>query len=138
MISAYNTSEQTVVENGNLLFSTNRILTGCTVTHEPGTATFSLNRPGYYFVSFMGDAAATAADPGVIAVQLLSNTTEVPGALSSSNSTGAADTQSLSFSTIVRVTPTCCPMTTPVTLTLQNTGVEAVFSNVNFTVTKLC
>ena len=52
MISTYNAAAQTVAVDGAFVFDTNRIVTGCTVGHTPGTTTFTLNKPGYYYVTF--------------------------------------------------------------------------------------
>ena len=52
MISAYNAATQTVANGAAYVFDTNRVVTGCTVGHTAGTTTFTLNKPGYYYVSF--------------------------------------------------------------------------------------
>ena len=57
MISSYNISTQDVLTNGIVSFSTDRILTGCTATRDGNT--FQLNKPGYYYITFNADAAAT-------------------------------------------------------------------------------
>jgi hypothetical protein len=57
MISSYNISTQAVVTDGLLAFTTDRILTGCTATRNGST--FQLNKPGYYYITFNADAAAT-------------------------------------------------------------------------------
>ena len=45
MLYTYNTTSQSVAVNGNVLFSTNGIITGSTATHSAGTAEISLNKP---------------------------------------------------------------------------------------------
>ena len=137
MINSYTSTNQTIGVNENLSFSTNRVLTGCTVTHAAGTDTFSLNKPGYYYVSFNGDAVMSEA-AGEITVQLLNNGVVVPGAEASTYSSAATDVVNLGFSTIVKVLPTCPCVESAGVLTLQNEGIEAIFSNVNVTITKLC
>ena len=52
MISTFNSTTQTVAVDGAYVFDTNRIVTGCTVSHTPGTSTLILRKPGYYYVTF--------------------------------------------------------------------------------------
>lgn len=137
MISSYNITEQAVATGGLLTFTTNRILTGCTVTHAEGTTSFQLNKPGYYYVSFNGIAAPTTAAGDVI-VQLLSNTSPVPGAIATFSSTATTDLGNLSFATIIKVLPSCCAIDNTTTLTLTNSGVDSTYNNVNLSITKLC
>lgn len=137
MISSYNSATQDVLTDGLLAFSTNRILTGCTVTHNENSTTFRLNKPGYYYVSFNG-TAATAETAGVITVELQNNGVSVPGAEASSYSAAATNIVNLAFSTIVKVPPGCGCVDNSVALTFLNAGVEANYENVNVNITKLC
>ena len=137
MISSYNSALQTLDTNENLVFSTNRVLTGCTVTHNEGSEHFRLNKPGYYFVSFNGDVA-TFETAGNVVVSLLNNGVVVPGASATSYSAASTDVQNLDFSTIIRVAPSCHCVDNSAVLTIQNTGIEASYVNVNVVITKLC
>ena len=135
MISSYNNSSQEVAINGLLTFSTDRILTGCTATRNGQT--FQLNKPGYYYVTFNADGAATTA-VGDIVVVLQNNGVAVPGAIATFTTTVADDATNLAFSTIIRVPPSCCAVDNTANLTLVNTGVATTFTNVNINITKLC
>ena len=135
MISSYNNTSQDVAINGLLTFTTDRILTGCTATRNGQT--FQLNKPGYYYVTFNADGAATTA-VGDIVVVLQNNGVAVPGAIATFTTTVADDATNLAFSTIVRVPPSCCAVDNTANLTLVNTGVAATFTNVNINITKLC
>ena len=135
MISSYNITAQDVVVNGLLTFTTDRILTGCTVTRNGQT--FQLNKSGYYYVTFNADGAATTA-VGDIIVVLQNNGVTVPGAIATFTTTVADDATNLAFSTIIRVPPSCCAVDNTANLTLVNTGVAATFTNVNINITKLC
>ena len=135
MISSYNNSSQEVAINGLLTFSTDRILTGCTATRNGQT--FQLNKPGYYYVTFNADGAATTA-VGDIVVVLQNNGVAVPGAIATFTTTVADDATNLAFSTIIRVLPSCCAVDNTANLTLVNTGVAATYTNVNINITKLC
>ena len=135
MISSYNNTSQEVAINGLLTFTTDRILTGCTATRNGHT--FQLNKPGYYYVTFNADGAATTA-VGDIVVVLQNNGVAVPGAIATFTTTVADDATNLAFSTIIRVPPSCCAVDNTANLTLVNTGVAATFTNVNINITKLC
>lgn len=135
MISSYNITAQDVAVNGLLTFSTDRILTGCTATRNGQT--FQLNKPGYYYVTFNADGAATTA-AGDIVVALQSNGVAVPGAIATFTVAAADDAVNLAFSTIIKVPPSCCAVDNAVSLTLVNTGVAATYTNVNINITKLC
>jgi hypothetical protein len=135
MISSYNNTSQDVAINGLLTFTTDRILTGCTATRNGQT--FQLNKPGYYYVTFNADGAATTA-VGDIVVVLQNNGVAVPGAIATFTTTVADDATNLAFSTIVRVPPSCCAVDNTANLTLVNTGVATTYTNVNINITKLC
>ena len=83
MISSYNNSSQEVAINGLLTFTTDRILTGCTATRNGQT--FQLNKPGYYYVTFNADGAATTAVGDIVVVKYdgeISASNEITGAYS--------------------------------------------------------
>ena len=135
MISSYNVTAQEVAINGLLTFSTDRILTGCTATRNGQT--FQLNKPGYYYVTFNADGAATTA-AGDVVVVLQNNGVAVPGAIATQTVAAADDAVNLAFSTIIRVPPSCCAVDNTANLTLVNTGVASTYTNVNINITKLC
>ena len=135
MISSYNITTQEVAANGLLTFSTDRILTGCTATRNGQT--FQLNKPGYYYVTFNADGAATTA-AGDIVVVLQNNGIAVPGAIATQTVAAADDAVNLAFATIIRVLPSCCAVDNTANLTLVNTGVATTYTNVNINITKLC
>ena len=135
MISSYNTTSQAIATNGLLNFTTDRILTGCTVTRDGQT--FQLNKPGYYYVTFNAVAAATIT-VGELTVELYNNGVAVPGAEASYTTTTAGDNSNYAFSTIIRVLPSCCVVNNTARLTVVNTGVDATYTNVNINITKLC
>lgn len=136
MISSYTNISQTIQPNTTINFNTNRISTGCTVQHNEGTPTFTLAKQGYYYITF--NAVATAATAGEITVQLINGSEVIPGATSSVTLAAADDVISLGFASIVKVPPSCCAIDNTAKLTVQNTGIEATFTNVNINITKLC
>lgn len=135
MINSYSLVSQAVAVDGTLNFDTTRVLTGCTVKHADGTPTFTLTKPGYYFVTFDGVITGTTA--GIVTVELLNGTDAVPAALAST--TIAADAvDTLNFSTIIRVLPSCPSIDNTTKLSVANTGVATTFTIANINITKLC
>ena len=135
MINSYSTTSRTIAAEGVITFDANRIITGCTVIHTEGTPSFKLNNSGYYFVNFNCDVSGATGD---VTVQLLTNGIAVPGAEGPTTLTAATDTANLSFSTIIKVLPSCSAIDNLQTLTFNNAGLEATFTNVNVVITKLC
>jgi hypothetical protein len=135
MINSYSLISQAVAADGTLNFDTTRVLTGCTVKHADGTPTFTLTKPGYYFVTFDGVITGTTA--GIVTVELLNGADAVPAALAST--TVAADAvETLNFATIVRVLPSCPSIDNTTKLSVANTGVATTFTSANINITKLC
>lgn len=135
MINSYTNISQAVAADSTINFDTTRILTGCTVIHADGTPTFTLTKPGYYFVTFNGVVTGTTA--GTVTAELLNGAVAVPGAISSA-SVAVGDITTLSFATIVRVLPSCPSIDNTTKLTVLNSGVDTTYDNVNINITKLC
>lgn len=136
MINAYNSTTQTVDTGAAYVFDTNRIVTGCTVGHTPGTSTFTLTKPGFYYVSF--NTTFTTADTGDTTVELHSNGFVVPGATSTETIVTAGNVKTITFSTIVKVLPSCCSIDNTVSLTFVATGIAMEATTANVNITKLC
>ena len=136
MISSYNSTTQTVDSGAAYVFDTNRIVTGCTVGHVAGTSTFTLNKPGYYYVTF--NTTFTTDATGEATVELQNGGILVPGATGTETIATAGATTSISFATIIKVLPSCPAVNNTATLTFVSTGIalDASVSNVN--ITKLC
>jgi hypothetical protein len=135
MINSYSLISQAVAADGTLNFDTTRVLTGCTVKHADGTPTFTLTKPGYYFVTFDGVITGTTA--GIVTVELLNGADAVPAALASTT-VAADEVATLNFTTIVRVLPSCPSIDNTTKLTVANTGVATTFTSANINITKLC
>ena len=135
MINSYSTLSQAVAVDGTLNFDTTRVLTGCTVKHVDGTPTFTLTKPGYYYVTFNADVLGTAA--GDVTAELLNGSVAIPGA-TSTTTIAVGDTASIAFATIVKVLPSCAAIDNTTTLTILNTGVAVTYTNANINITKLC
>lgn len=135
MINSYSIISQAIAADGTLNFDTTRVLTGCTVKHADGTPTFTLTKPGYYFVNFDGVITGTTA--GTVTVELLNGATPVPGA-TASTSVAVDDIDTLNFATIIRVLPSCPSIDNTTKLSILNAGVGVTFTNANIVITKLC
>ena len=136
MISTYNSTTQTVEVDGAYVFDTNRIATGCTVGHVPGTTTFTLTKPGYYYVTF--NTTFTTADTGIATVELKNGGITVPGAIGAETVTTAGDTKSIAFATIIKVLPSCPAIDNTTTLTFVATTLELEATTATVNITKLC
>jgi hypothetical protein len=134
MISSYNITTQNVAVDGLLTFTTDRILTGCTVTRNGPI--FQLNKPGYYYVTFNANGSVTSVAD--VTIELQNNGIAVPGATATITPAAVGNTMNFAFATIIKVPPTCCAVDNTANLTLVNTGVAAIFTNVNINITKLC
>ena len=135
MINSYTITNQSVAVDDTLNFNVTRILTGCTVKHVDGSASFTLTKPGYYYVTFNADVLGTAA--GDVTAELINGSVAVPGA-TATTTIAIGETESIAFATIVRVLPSCAAIDNTTTLTILNTGVEVTYTNANINITKLC
>ena len=134
MISSYNITTQNVAVDGLLTFTTDRILTGCRVSRN-GPA-FQLNEAGYYCGAFSASGCATSVAD--VTIELQKNGIAVPGAIATITPAAVGNTMNFAFATIIKVPPSCCAVDNTANLTLVNTGVAAIFTNVNINITKLC
>lgn len=137
MIDSYSNTSQAVGAGSNISFAINSVQTGCTATHNEGSTTFSLNKPGFYFVTFNGTGAITGATAGNIIVSMFNNGTIVPGATASVASSSTTDIRSLSFSKLIQVKPSCRAVNSSTSLTFNNAGLATTFTNVNVVITKI-
>lgn len=136
MISSYNATTQNVAVGAPYVFNTNRIVTGCTVGHTPGTSTFILTKPGYYYVTF--NTTFTTATAGDVVIELQNNGIAVPGANGAETITTAGDTKSISFATIIKVAPSCAMVSNIASLAFVVTGIALDATTANVNITKLC
>nr|DAJ99928.1 MAG TPA: BclA protein [Caudoviricetes sp.] len=132
---AYTQTSQNVLTNGDINFS-NAYNTGCSIRFVPGSTQVNIKTPGLYYVTFNGYGAESET-AGNITVQMSRNGVLVPGAIASANSSAVTGLESLSFSTIVRVSPSCSCVDNNTTLTFVNTGVNTTFANTAITIVRV-
>ena len=135
MINSYTITNQIVATDDTLNFNVTKVLTGCTVKHAEGSPSFTLTKPGYYYVTFNADVLGT--DAGDVTAELINGSVAVPGA-TATTTIAVGDTVSIAFATIVRVLPSCAAIDNTTTLTVLNSGVGATYTNANINITKLC
>lgn len=136
VLDTYTLTDTAVAANGLLPLEQNQLLIGCAITHTPGSTTIILNEPGLYLVNFDADGYATG-ETGSFTVQLYNNGVAVPSAVSTSSSTSSTDAETIGFSTIIQVKPSCCAIDNTANLTFVNTGVASTYTTINVNVIKL-
>ena len=135
MINSYTITSQPIAVDDTLNFNVSRILTGCTVKHVDGSPSFTLTKPGYYYITFNADVLGTAA--GDVTAELINGSVAVPGA-TATTTIAVGEAANISFATIVRVLPSCAAIDNTTILTVLNSGVAATYTNANINITKLC
>ena len=96
-------SKNITATSGNaIVFNTNKILTGKTVSHNAGSSSIVVHSPGYYEVNL--DLSASTADAGLATIQLYADGVAIPDAVIIVNLAANSNVDS-SFSTIIRATP---------------------------------
>lgn len=133
-VKTVNANSTSVLANGTVPIGTT-FITGyarSAITVSGNTVTINDNCTNGYLVTVK--AVFTAPVAGLVTLQVVQNGAAVTGGIASATvTTAATEVNTLSFTTIVKSTP----CTTADVLTLQNTGVEATFTNVEFDVIKL-
>jgi hypothetical protein len=139
-LTAVSTVSQTVNTNSPVVYNTSENSNPCVISYSNGSSTITLKRAGKYLIGFTGTATTVATAGGTVTMHLYANGTEVNGFEASQSAT--ADTVIMNLSQtpfMIRVNPNCCAITdnVPVSITIQNDGTPATFTNANITVTKL-
>ena len=136
MINSYNASTQTLNANEAVAFTTDRIRTGCTAIRSAEGNSFTLTRPGYYYVAVNADASTSDA-AGNVVLELYQNGSAVLGAKATNYSAAAVNINNLAFSTIIQVRPTCCAVMNATNISVVNTGIASTVTNANIVITKI-
>ena len=135
MVYTFTVTEQALDTNEAIPFLTDGVTYGSCTCHLPWTTTIQLKHTGLYFVTFNATLSTTETE-GSLSAQLQVNGVDYPGALASS---GVTESNSLSFSALVKVLPNCCavPDNLPASITVVNTGVDAIYTNAALTIIKV-
>lgn len=136
VLDTYTLTDSTVGANGILPLEQNYLLTGCAITHIPGANTITLGEPGCYLINFNAEGS-TSGGTGAFTTELFLNGVAVPGAEATSGSTSTGNVETLSFSKLIQVKPSCCAIDNTANLTFVNTGVASIYTTINVNVVKL-
>lgn len=128
---------RTVQENTSIVFDNKTIQTGCTVTANEPTNTVTLRREGIYSVQFNAIISNTTSSSEFIGINMERDGVDVPEAQTGAASSSTSDVDAVSFSTLVRVRPSCCSVDNTTRLQFKVTGSDALVYFANVVVTKL-
>jgi len=135
-LDTYTNTSQTLTTGSPLVFNTNRIRAGRSISHQAGSSTINLNKPGIYEIHFNGDATESGT-AGIVAIQLYVNGVLQPSSIAAEDSTATTDTVNIAFDTAVCVTPNCCTCGNSVSLTFVDVGVDAIFNNAEVVIERI-
>ena len=103
-----------------------------------GTANIIFNKCGLYRVTVT--ASAVAGEAGDVSVQLYQDGVAIPNALSTVTAADTTNSRTISIEKLIQVSKnnvSCCPCSSPSTVSVMNVGVEATFDPINVTVVKI-
>jgi hypothetical protein len=123
-----------LVEDGEAItFDTATIKTCSCASVDTPTNTIHLNKEGIYQISFNAIIANSASSSDVINVSMYNKGVEVQQALAGVASSSSDDVENISFSTILRVRPSCemIDNTTDLQFILSGTDALVYFANVD-------
>lgn len=103
-LSAYSVADQTVAAGDFIEFDINRVHTGCSIKHCPGSTVITLAGAGLYSGAF--NANFTALASGATTFQLYRNGVAVPGAVAEHQATANVPI-AVAFPILELVRPSC-------------------------------
>lgn len=110
-----------------LIFNTNQVQAGTSITHTAGTGVFSIVRSGIYQILYSVTATDAAAHK-TVTVELQNTGVSIPGSRTSGSTPMSTGTASLSASIILNVTGTASISLVPVTAdsTFTNASIQLI------------
>lgn len=110
-----------------LIFNTNQVQAGTSITHTAGTGVFSIIRSGIYQILYSVTATDAAAHK-TVTVELRNTGVSIPGSRTSGSTPMSTGTASLSASIILNVTGTASISLVPVTAdsTFTNASIQLI------------
>ena len=110
-----------------LIFNTNQVQAGTSITHTAGTGVFSIIRSGIYQILYSVTATDAAAHK-TVTVELRNTGVSIPGSRTSGSTPMSTGTASLSASIILNVTSTASISLVPVTAdsTFTNASIQLI------------
>lgn len=128
---------RTVQENTSIVFDNKTIQTGCTVTANEPTNTVTLRRAGIYLVQFNAIISNTTSSSEFIGISMERDGIDVQEAKTGATSSSTSDLVAVSFSTLVRVRPSCCAVDNTTRLQFKVTGSDTLVYFANVVVSKV-
>lgn len=117
--------------NTAVVFSTNKINTNKNITHNTNSADILINTPGFYKVTI--DASYSAADAGLVSLQLFANNVAIEDAISSITVVASSLVNGV-ISTIIKANPGIPNQS--ITLNVKPTA-DITISNINISINRL-
>ena len=115
-LSTYSIADQTVVAGDNIRFDINRVHTGCSIKHSPGSAVITLAGAGLYSGAFNANFTALASGPATF--QLYRNGVAVEGAVAEHQATANVPI-AVAFPILELVRPSCVAVDNTASFTVQ-------------------
>ena len=136
VLDTYTLTDTTVGVNGLLPLESNYLSVGCAISHNPGSTTIQIKKPGFYLINFDAEGS-TAGETGSFTVQMNRNGVAVPGATSTSGATSTTNIETIGFSKVIQVRPSCQAVDNTANITFVNTGASSLYTTINVSVIKL-
>ena len=124
-------------ENTSIVFDNKTIQTDCTVTANEPTNTITLRRAGIYLVQFNAIISNTTSTSEFIGINMERDDIAITEAHTGATSSSTSDLVAVSFSTLVRVRPSCCAVDNTTRLQFKVTSSDTLVYFANVVVTKL-
>lgn len=133
IMTAYSVPPHPGTSETSVVFDRNGTTYGNAISHTAGGTDFTIQEPGFYYVSFHTtiSPASGVSFPLPILLHLRENGTSVAGAASQHTFYTTSDTANVSFSQIIQVT------STPVTLDVEGEGGNYIYGNANMAIYKI-
>lgn len=107
MLNATAVTAQIVTPNNNILFPSNRLITGCGIRHDAGSGQFTITKPGLYRVSFMCNVDAAAAQQ-IVNLAIVQNGEPIQSANAMATITAINDLLPVYISAPILINCNCC------------------------------
>lgn len=115
-LSAYSVADQTVAAGDSIRYEFNRVHTGCSIKHAPGSAAVIMGGAGLYSGTFNANFTADVSGPATF--QLYRNGVAVPGAEATHQATANVPI-AVAFPILEIVRPNCVAVDNTAVLLVQ-------------------
>ena len=126
-----------VQKDNSIVFDNKVIQTDCTITANEPTNKITLRRAGIYLVKFNAIVSNTTSAIEFIGINMERDGVDVREAQTGASSSATNDLVPVSFSTLVKVKPSCCVVDNTTRLQFKVTGSDTLVYFANVIVSKL-